>query len=358
MKEFSCQTKFVMGAGATKALEELHLGRILVVSDPFFSKNGWAQRLGNLARSHAIFDRVVPDPSVALVAEGTAQLLEFQPDGVVALGGGSAIDCAKAMVYFSGLDVPLIAVPTTSGSGSEVTDFAILTHEGVKHPLVDQKLRPQMAILEEELLLDMPPALIADSGYDVLAHALEAWVGKNANPMTDALAQNAFATVFSRLPDSFAGDNRVRLAIHAASTMAGLAFTQAGLGLCHAMAHSLGGQFHLPHGRLNAILLPAVVSCNSQQAGSRYAALARQIGLGGSSDAIALRNLKNGLIRLRNQLKLPATLAQAGISVKQLQEQEKQIIAAALQDPCCETNPVPVTEDMVKQVLREVAGRG
>ena len=357
MKEFSCQTKIVMGAGATKALEELHLERLLVVSDPFFSKNGWAQRLGNLAQIHAIFDRVVPDPSVALVAEGAAQLMDFKPDGVVALGGGSAMDCAKAMVYFSGLDVPLIAVPTTSGSGSEVTDFAILTHEGVKHPLVDKKLRPQMAILEEELLCDMPPALIADSGYDVLAHALEAWVGKNANPMTDALAQNAFATAFSRLPDSFAGDAGVRLAIHAASTMAGLAFTQAGLGLCHALAHSLGGQFHLPHGRLNAILLPTVVSCNSQQAGSRYATLARQIGLGGSSNAIALRNLKNALIRLRNQLKLPTTLAQAGISGKQLQEQEKQIIAAALQDPCCETNPVPVTEDMVKQVLQEVAGR-
>lgn len=358
MKEFSCQTKIVMGAGATAALKEQHFQRLLVVSDPFFSKNGWAQRLGKLAQSHAVFDRVAPDPSVALVAEGTAQLLEFGPDGVVALGGGSAMDCAKAMVYFSGLDVPLIAVPTTSGSGSEVTDFAILTHQGVKHPLVDQKLRPQMAILEEELLAEMPPALIADSGYDVLAHALEAWVGKNANPMTDALAQNAFSTAFSRLPDSFAGDARVRLSIHAASAMAGLAFTQAGLGLCHALAHSLGGQFHLPHGRLNAILLPAVVGCNSQWVGARYAELARQIGLGGSSDAIALRNLKNALIRLRNQLKLPGTLAQAGVTGQQLRETEDRIIAAALQDPCCDTNPVPVTRDMAQQVLREVAGRG
>ena len=140
--------------------------------------------------------------------------------------------------------------------------------------------------------------------------------------------------------------------------MAGMAFSQAGLGLCHAASHVLGGRFHVPHGRLNAILLPAVVSCNGQWVGPRYASLARQIGLGGSSDAIALRNLKNALIRLRNQLKLPATLAQAGVSVKQLQDQEKQIIAAALQDPCCQTNPVAVSEDMVRQVLREVAGRG
>ena len=358
MKEFSCKTKIVMGTGVVSAIAEQKFRRLMVVSDPFFSKNGWAERLGKLAENYEIFDKVAPDPSAALVAEGTAQVQQFQPDGMVDLGGGSAMDCAKAMAYFSSLDIPLIAVPTTSGSGSEVTDFAILTHNGVKHPLVDSKLRPKMAILEAELLSGMPPSLIADSGFDILAHALEAWVGKNANPMTDALAMDAFRTAYSLLYPSFEGDNSVRLDVHTASAMAGLAFTQAGLGLCHALSHSLGGQFHVPHGRLNAILLPAVIGCNAEMAGAKYAELARRAGLGSTSDAMALRNLKNALTRLRTALKLPGTLAQAGVELGALQTKTEQIVTAALADPCCATNPVPVTDEMVRRVLREVAGRG
>ena len=292
MKEFICQTRVVSGSGALEALKDLKARRLLVVSDPFFEKNGWASRVAEAsgAENWEVFSEVKPDPSVELVARGTAKLMEFSPDAVVALGGGSAMDCAKAMVFFSNLGLPLVAVPTTSGSGSEVTDFAILTHDGVKHPLVDPKLRPKMAILEEELLSEMPPSLIADSGFDVLSHALEAWVGTKGNPMTEALASDAFRRAFSLLPDSFSGDRSVRLEIHAASTMAGLAFTQAGLGACHALSHALGGQFHVPHGRLNAILLPAVVAGNAESAGAQYARLARLAGLSGSSDTMALRN--------------------------------------------------------------------
>jgi alcohol dehydrogenase class IV len=150
----------------------------------------------------------------------------------------------------------------------------------------------------------------------------------------------------------------VRLDIHIASAMAGLSFTQAGLGLCHAMAHALGGQFHIPHGRLNAILLPSVLACNAESAGAKYAELSRKIGLGSSSDAMAVRNLKNALIRLRTALKLPGTLAQAGIAPNQVQQHLEQIVTAAVKDPCCATNPIPVTEETVHRVLREVAGRG
>lgn len=356
MKEFSCKTRIVMGCSAAQVLKQQNFGRLMLVSDPFFAQNGTAARLGQQAQAHRIFDKVVPDPSVQLVAQGTAQLLEFQPDALVALGGGSAIDCAKAMLFFSGKDIPLIAVPTTSGSGSEVTDFAILTHDGVKHPLVDAALRPTMAILDAELVSSLPPALIADGGFDVLAHAMEAWVGKNANAITDALALEAFRTVYAKLQTSFLGDKSVRLPIHAASTMAGLAFTQAGLGVCHALAHALGGMFHLPHGRLNAILLPAVIGHND--AASRYGLLSRAAGIGGSSDLMALRNLKNGLVRLRTQLALPATLVQAGIDGAVLRQKTDELIAAALCDPCCETNPTPVTEHLLRAILQEVAGIG
>ena len=358
MKMFSCKTKIYMGSGMVSCIAQQNFQRLMVVADPFFSKNGWAERIGTQAAAYEIFDKITPDPSINLVAEGTARMLDFKPDSIVVIGGGSAMDCAKAMTYFSNLDIPLIAIPTTSGSGSEVTDFAILTHNGVKHPLVDKKLQPHMAILESELLGEMPPSLIADSGFDILSHALEAWVGSNANPMTDALAESAFRTAFSLLASSFQGDKTVRLDVHIASTMAGLAFTQAGLGLCHALSHSLGGQFHVPHGRLNAILLPAVIGCNSEAASRKYAELSRRIGLGGSSDTMALRNLKNALTRLRNTLNLPSTLAQAGVNLSELNQKTEQIVSAALADPCCATNPLPVTEEMVHHVLREVAGRG
>ncbi len=358
MKEFSCKTQIVMGRGVIDTIGKMNFQRLLVVSDPFFAQNGMAQRVGKQAVVHEIFHKIQPDPSVALVAEGTALAKAFQPDGMVLLGGGSAMDCGKAMAYFSELDIPLIAIPTTSGSGSEVTDFAILTHDGVKHPLVDGKLRPDVALLEEELLAELPPSLVADGGFDVISHAVEAFVAKNATPFTDALAVEAVRRCYSMLPESFEGNKAVRLEVHMASTMAGLAFTQAGLGLCHGLSHALGGMFHIPHGRLNAILLPAVIGCNAEGAGDRYAQLARLAGLGGSSDTMALRNLKNGLIRLRNMLKLPGTLVEAGVDSRKLREETETIVSAAVKDPCCATNPVSVTAEMVRHVLREVAGRG
>ena len=359
MKEFYSGTRIIAGSGAVQALKDLQIKRLFLVTDPFFAENGVAKRIAEASHAQAveIFQDVQPDPSVTLAAEGTARVKAFDPDGIIALGGGSAMDCAKAMAYFSGSKAKLVAIPTTSGSGSEVTDFAILTHESVKHPLVDSRLRPEVAILDDELLQKLPPSLIADAGFDVLAHALEAYVAKNAGAITDALARDAFCSAYAALPASFAGNTGVRLKIHVAATMAGMAFTQAGLGLCHAMAHSLGGMFHVPHGRLNAILLPAVVGCNAHKAGDKYAELARAAGLGGSADTVAVRNLKNCLTRLRTELKLPATLVQAGVEPRQIWYRMDEIVEATLADPCCSTNPMSVEGFMVRQVLEEVTGR-
>ena len=358
LKEFSCGTKIISGTGAVSALETMGAKRLLLVTDPYFVTNGTAQRIAQAAKAQAveIFHRVEPDPTVTLTAEGTALVKEFSPDMIVALGGGSAMDCAKAMAYFSGLPVRLVAIPTTSGSGSEVTDFAILTHNSVKHPLVDPKLRPEAAILDDALLQSLPSALIADTGFDVLTHALEAFVARDASPITDALAKEAFCRVFADLPASFGGLTQVRLGIHAASTMAGMAFTQAGLGLCHAMAHALGGMFHVPHGRLNAILLPTVIAHNG--AADKYAAMARAAGLGGSADTAAVRELRNALVRLRKELELPATLAEAGIPAGQVRKNMDAICRAAVADPCCATNPIEVDGALVRAVLESVTGRG
>lgn len=359
MKEFSCGTKIFVGTGTVAALKSLGAKRLLLVTDPFFAKNGVAQRIAAAsgAQQTEIFDKVKPDPSVELAAEGTAKVKEFEPDAVVALGGGSAMDLAKAMLYFGGTNAKLAAIPTTSGSGSEVTDFAILTHGNVKHPLVDKRLRPDMAILDDELLMELPASLVADTGFDVLTHAMEGYVGKNATPFTDALAKDAFCAAFAALPASFAGRKDVRLRVHTAATMAGMAFTQAGLGLCHAMAHCLGGMFHVPHGRLNAVLLPAVIGCNSYGAAEKYAIIARAAGMSGSADTVAVRNLKNGLIRLRRELRMPATLQQAGIDPVKVWRGMSDIVVATLQDPCCQTNPVKVEDFMVRKVLEEVTGR-
>lgn len=358
MERFSCKTKIISGSGAVAELEKFGFSRLLVVADPFFVKNGVAAKIAAYAPVSEIFDRVEPDPSVELAAQGVARVKEFKPDGIIALGGGSAMDCAKAMAFFSGCDAKLVAIPTTSGSGSEVTDFAILTHKGVKHPLVDSRIRPDAAILDGDLLKQMPPSLVADAGFDILCHAVEAYAATGASPITDALAQSAFAESFAALPASFAGNTGVRLKIHIAATMAGMAFTQAGLGLCHAMAHALGGMFHIPHGRLNAILLPAVIEMNARGAGEKYARLARASGLGGSAEVLGVRNLKNALIRLRRELQLPQDLRQAGVEPALVWHKSKEIVAATLADPCCKTNPILVEDFMVRRILEEVTGRG
>ena len=359
MEKFSCKTTILSGAGSISALGSQHAKRLFLVTDPFFMKNGTAQRVAAAANCEqvAFFDKVQPDPTVELAAEGTAQLKQFQPDLLVALGGGSAMDCAKAMAFFAKGDYKLVAIPTTSGSGSEVTDFAILTHDKVKHPLVDKRLRPDMAILDSDLLQELPKGLIAESGFDVLCHAVEAYAAKDAGAITDLYAREAFSSAYAALPASYAGRKEVRLKVHVAATMAGMAFTQAGLGLCHAMAHALGGMYHIPHGRVNAILLPPVISCNAHVAGKKYAELARAAGMVGSADTIAVRNLKNGLIRLRRELNLPETLSQAGVDPRSVWRNAGEITAATLADPCCKTNPMEVEDFLVRRILEEVTGR-
>ena len=360
MEKFSLKTAIISGSGAIAALGEMHCGRVFLVTDPYFSKNGTARQVVDAAKADAweIFDEISPDPSVELAAQGTSRLREFRPDTLIALGGGSAIDCAKAMAYFSKLPCTLVAIPTTSGSGSEVTDFAILTHDQVKHPLIDGRLQPDVAILDSELLQALPKSLIADGGFDVLSHAVESFCATDSSAFSDLYAREAFRCAYAALPASYAGRQEVRLRIHQAATMAGIAFSQAGLGLCHALSHALGGTFHIPHGRLNAILLPSVIGMNAGTAGRKYAELARCAGIGGSADTIAIRNLKNGLIRLRQELELPQTLSQAGLPPRQLWNRMEHIVQATLADPCCRTNPVKPDDFLVRRLLEEVSGRG
>ena len=359
MEEFSCKTRIISGSGTIGMLGKLEARRLFLVTDPYFMKNGVAQRVieASGCGQSEIFDSIKPDPTVELAAEGTARLKAFGPDLVVALGGGSAMDCAKAMSYFSKGAHTLAAIPTTSGSGSEVTDFAVLTHNNVKHPLVDRRLRPDLAILDSDLLQELPKSLIAQTGFDVLTHAVESYVARDSGNLTELYAREAFSSAYAALPASYAGNRSVRLKVHLAATMAGMAFTQSGLGLCHAMSHALGGMFHVPHGKLNAVLLPSVISCNAHVAGKKYAELARAAGIGGSADSVAVRNLRNSLVRLRKELNLPETLAQAGIAPRLIWQNVREVVRAVLADPCCSQNPMEVEDFLVRRILEEVTGR-
>ena len=357
MNPFQCKTCVIIGS-CIEVIRARNIQRMILVCDPYFRQNGTAHDLASAVTNCEIFSDIVPDPSVSLAAKGAALVQSFKPDTVVALGGGSAMDTAKAMTYFSGLKPAMIAIPTTSGSGSEVTDFAILTHEGVKHPLVDDALQPDVAILDEKLVQSLPPALIADGGFDLISHSLEALVAKGATPFTDALAEKAFCTAMRDLSSSFSGERSVRQNVHIAATMAGLSFSMAGLGLCHAMSHTLGGAFHIPHGRLNAILLPSVIECNAGVCGDKYAQLSRNLGLSSGTEILAIRALKNAILRLRRNLRLPNSLSECGVSPAAVQEQLPQLVESTLRDPCCFTNPLTPSSDTVRRILLEVAARG
>ena len=360
MQEFHCKTKIISGAGALDWLKGRNCRQLLLVADPYFTENGWAEEIAQRvqAEKREIFSKVQPDPKVEQAAEGTALMRQIAPDLLIALGGGSAIDTAKAMMYFAGENATFVAIPTTSGSGSEVTDFSVLTHGEEKHPLIHRRMQPDVAILAAELVEKLPPALVADGGFDVLSHALESFVATKADPLSQALAGSAFSAAFACLPASFRGDASVRGRLQLASTMAGMAFSQSGLGMCHALAHSLGGLFHIPHGRLNAILLPEVIACNASVAAGEYAKLARQAGLGGSADTIGVRNLRNSLIRLRKELHMPATLKEAGVDPRAVWHHRDRLVETALKDPCMETNPVRGEAFLMGRVLEAVTGRG
>ena len=335
MERFELKTAVAFGENALAALEALPGQRVMVVTDGFLAGSGLLDKvLARLeGRQVEVFDQVVPDPPLDLVARGARALADFRPEAVVAFGGGSALDCAKAMAQFGRKlgapeDLSLCAVPTTAGTGSEVTSFAVLTDpaKGVKYPLVD----------------------------DGLAHAAEAYVARGATPYSDALAEKAFTLAWGSLPAAFAakGASPAKGDMLLASNLAGLAFNAAGLGLCHGLAHALGGRFHVPHGRLNALLLPAVISFNAadERSGKKYGRLAGLCALTPTA-----RSLSFALERLRGRLEQPRRLSGCGVEPAALRSALDAVAADALADFCTASNPRPAGPEDVKVLLRELA---
>lgn len=371
LDKFDLHTKIFIGSASfDKMLEQRR--RVFIVTDKFMHESGRVSYLTDKIKAEGakweIFSDVTPDPDIETVTAGVAKILEFQPDTVIALGGGSPIDAAKAIVYFAAKqidlrDCPFVAVPTTSGTGSEVSKFAVITDRarGIKYPLIDDTLLPDYAVLDAELTCSVPPKVTADTGLDVLTHAIEAFVCTEANAFTDALAEKSVKLVDHYLLLAYKEpENReARQGMHNASCLAGAAFSNAGLGLCHSMAHAMGAQFHIPHGRANAILLPVVMSFNAgcettlTTVATRYAELASLIGMGATSMRQSALNLIHMVRRLQQRMGVPQCIKDAGVSAEDFEAALDTMADAALADRCTATNPKPCTKEDIIELYRQ-----
>ena len=353
MTHFYGKTKICYGKYALDTLEELPCTRAFLVTDPFMVKSGFAdQVMSHLERREIplrIFSEVEPDPSLETVKKGTIDFAASKADLVIALGGGSAIDTAKAIVYFAQKAAPhmprplLAAIPTTSGTGSEVTSISVITDKqnSVKIPLNDEMLIPDVAILDARFTRTVPPHVTAATGMDVLTHAIEAYTSRNHNAFTDILAVEGTRYVFSSLLKAYQNmeDMQAREMLLLGSCMAGMAFNNSGLGITHSMAHALGGQFHIPHGCANALLLPHVIRYNSFDAGVRYRELARIIGLPHSNVDEGTTALINAINSLCDAMNVPMRVRDLKVEESAYRAAIESMAVHALNDLCTKGNP-------------------
>ena len=380
MKSFGIHTQIYFGEGALQRLQEIPYKKVMIITDPFVVASGMidliTHPLENARIDYSIFKDVVPDPPVEKIAVGVKAMLEYKPDCIVAVGGGSAIDSSKSIREFALQAEPygtcaLIAIPTTSGTGSEVTSFAVISdpQAKMKYPLVSPDLTPDEAILDAELVRSVPPAITADTGMDVFTHALEAYVSTNNNEFSAALAEKAIEIIGVFLLRAYldGNDMHARQKMHAASCLAGLAFNSASLGLNHGMAHQLGSNFHIPHGRANAMLLPHIIEFNANinkhsrsqkeylPAVKKYATVANNLGLSSYNKIMSVRSLVNWTQFMLKEMDIPLSISQMGnITEEEYMAAIPAMADAAVADACTATNPRPVTRADVMQIYRDL----
>ncbi len=382
MKRFKLSTEVLFSEDAIDALLEFKDVNAVLITDKFMVDSGMAdmilKKLRN-CKSISVFDEVIPDPPMSLIERGIAFLQDKDCDIVVALGGGSSIDAAKAIVYMNDKvkdateeapkKIKLIALPTTSGTGSEVTQFAVVTdtETGKKIPLIDESLMPDMAILDPELVKSAPPFITADTGMDVITHAIEAYVAETSSDCSDCLAEKAAELAFEFLPRCYRNgyDIKARDKMHRASCLAGMSFSLVNLGLNHGIAHALGAIFHIPHGRANALVLPHVIDFNADMAreaakhsndsAKKYQKLARIIGLPAPTPKVGVSNLIAEINRLMRYMDRPTTITECGISLEEFEANREEIINRAMADACTVANPRKVTRDDISKILDCIA---
>jgi len=383
--------------------------RVFIVTDSFLFKNGYTKpvtdKLDEMGIVHTTFFDVEPDPSLASAKAGAEAMRAFEPDCIIAVGGGSAMDAAKIMwvlyehpdadfmdmamrfadirkrVYTfpkMGEKAYFIAIPTTSGTGSEVTPFAVITDEktGIKYPLADYELMPNMAIVDADLMMNQPKGLTAASGIDALTHSLEAYASMLATDFTDGLALKAIKMIFEYLPRCYENgqtDAEAREKMAHAATIAGMAFANAFLGICHSMAHKLGAFYHLPHGVANALMINEVIRFNAAEVPTkmgtfpqygyphtlkRYAEIADYLGLGGNSDAEKLEKLIAKIDELKETVGIRKTIKDYGIDEQTFLDRLDEMVEQAFDDQCTGANPrYPLMREMKQMYLNAYYGR-
>lgn len=373
MKNFSISTNVYFGENALGILDEIKNGTVLIVCDEFMESSGIVDKIKeHLASCRVyVFSKVIPDPPIEIVSEGIKCLSECGADIMIAVGGGSSIDAAKAIRELAGrLGIARIdecyAIPTTSGTGSEVTRFSVITdaNKGIKYPLVNDSLQPMVAILDPELVESVPPAITADTGMDALTHALESYVSTDSNDFTDALAEKAVTLLVKFLPFAYAhGDDlEAREKVHNAACLAGMAFNKVGLGICHSIAHTVGGKFHISHGRSNAILLPYIIEFNAHLDGPeetlcarKYQRMAKLIGIPYSNVPLAVNSLVRKIREMNRLFGIPENLKKLNISRADVMKVKDQMTSAAMNDICTKTNPRAVTVDDLEKIIGKIA---
>ncbi|PHV70274.1 alcohol dehydrogenase [Sporanaerobium hydrogeniformans] len=376
MVKFKLDTEICFGSNALDRLDELEGQHVAIITDSFLASTKVMETVKQklaVCASVSLFDEVTPDPTIDLVTKGLRFLIDAKVTTVIAIGGGSSIDAAKAIVLMarqadSASKIELIAIPTTSGTGSEVTQFAVISdaEKGVKYPLVDASLRPDVAILESEFVRTVPQKVTADTGFDVITHALEAYVSENANDLSDALAEKAVELAYEYLPKAYAnGEDLVaREKMHSASCLAGIAFSSAGLGINHSIAHGLGAKFHIPHGRANAMLLPHIVKFNAcleesfgleySKAALKYAHIAKILGISHSETRKDVLAFIKELEYMLKMTKTPTTLKEVGIKREDFLHFKASIVEGALADVCTTTNPRKAHSEDIERILEDI----
>lgn len=404
MQWFKVPDKIYFEHNSIQYLEKMpNITRAFIVTDPGMVSLGYVDKILYYLRKRTehvhceIFSDVEPDPSIETVKRGAQMMDEFKPDVIIALGGGSAMDAAKGMWLFyehpdvdfnslrlrfldirkrafkfpkMGNKAQLVAIPTTSGTGSEVTSFAVISDKknNMKYPLADYELTPNIAIIDPQFVMSLPKSATADTGLDVLTHALEAYVSVMASDYTDGLAMKAIQLVFKYLPRAYkngAEDAEAREKMHNASCMAGMAFTNAFLGLNHSIAHKIGGEYHVPHGKANAVLLPHVIKYNASIpskfvsfpkykkfiADEKYAEIAAFLGLPAKTTEEGVQSLINAVIDLMKEVNEPLSFSECGIDEETYMRNVPDIANKAFEDQCTTANPkLPLVKE-IEQIM-------
>ncbi len=380
MARFTLPRDLYFGPGAMKELAVLgktHKRAMVVTGGSSMKKSGALDRLDKILKDAGLkvkhFEGVEPDPSVETVMKGAKAMREFGPDVIVAIGGGSPIDAAKAMWVFyeypektfddikEPFTLPVlrqkaifVAIPSTSGTATEVTAFSVITDYStkVKYPLADFEITPDIAVVDSDLAETMPPKLTAHTGLDALTHAIEAYVAALHSDFSDPLAIKAIQMIDDDLIASYNGDMAARGRMHIAQCLAGMAFSNALLGITHSIAHKIGAQFHLPHGLCNAILQPYVIQFNRKACEARYADIARALGLPGATDRQLVNVLIDKICAINDSLDIPPTLEAAGVSQEVFDQHLDFIAKNAKLDPCTGANPRKTSAADLKRILK------